>query len=115
MKKTTIINHNRDYKRVYNRGTSVASSNVVTYVLKNKLGFNRVGITASKKIGNAVKRNRSRRVIRAAYAEVCEKLEPGYDIIFVARAKTYSAKTQEILKSMQYHLKKFGVLQWKIF
>ena len=37
---------------------------VVTYVLKNRAGTVRVGITTSKKIGGAVQRNRARRVIR---------------------------------------------------
>ena len=73
------------------RGTSYANPALVTYFMKNRAGICRIGITTSKKIGNAVERNKSRRLIRAAfqnvYKEYGEYLE-GYDFVFVARGRT---------------------------
>ena len=74
----------------------MASSVLVTYFLKNKLSAVRFGITTSKKIGNAVKRNRARRVIRAAFSELKNEVKNGSDFIFVARSKTGFVKSGEV-------------------
>lgn len=111
MKKQTTINKNKDFKRIYMRGKSLVSPCLVTYVLKNRKSETRVGITTSKKIGNAVHRNRARRIIRTAFSVLCEKAEKGFDIIFVARAKTSLVKMQVVLKDMEFQLKKLGVLK----
>ena len=58
---------NRDFKRLYARGRSFVTPLCVVYVMKNRLGVNRVGITTSKKIGCAVKRNRARRLLSEGY------------------------------------------------
>ena len=60
------LTRNNEFARAYTRGKSFVHPHVVLYVNKNRLGRTRVGITASKKIGNAVTRNRARRVLRAA-------------------------------------------------
>ena len=64
------LTRNNEFARAYTRGKSFVHPHVVLYVNKNRLGRTRVGITASKKIGNAVTRNRARRVLRAALYEV---------------------------------------------
>ena len=115
MGKLNCLNKNKDFKRVYAKGKFSSSPCLVTYVLKNKLNFkkniNRIGITASKKVGNAVQRSRCRRIIRAAYAQVNNFLVPGNDIVFVAREKTVKLKTQNILRDMKYQLKRLEVLE----
>lgn len=110
--KIAAINENRDFKRIYARGKSWVSPVLVTYICKNRGGRMRVGITASKKIGNAVKRNRSRRVIRAALQSLFPSLDTGrnVDIIFVARGKTPYVKSTAVEKAMAAHLKEAGLL-----
>ncbi len=105
MAKFAAISQNRDFRRLYRRKGEV-SPLLVTYVAKNKLGYNRVGITTGRKIGIAVKRNRARRVIREAYRAVEPLLSDknGWDIVFVARSKTCSCKMQQVLAVMQKHL-----------
>lgn len=71
----------------------------------------RVGITSSKKIGKAYQRNRARRVIRAAYAELAGRINGNYDIVFVARAATCSVKMQEVKKDMEKQLISLGVIK----
>ena len=65
---------------------------VVLYVNKNRAGHTRVGLTASKKVGNAVTRNRARRVMRAALSEVLRGDVGRYDIVLVARGITPQAE-----------------------
>lgn len=111
--KIIAINENRDFKRVYAKGRSSVSPVLVTYVCKNKGKHLRVGITASKKVGNAVKRNRSRRVIRAAFQTFLPQLDKNrnLDLIFVARGKTPYVKSTAVEKVMAAHLKEAGVIK----
>ena len=110
MKKYESLNRNQDFRRVYSKGKYISSPLLVTYILKNRCKSIRLGITTSKKIGNAVKRNRARRVLRAAYSSICEKLTGKFDIVFVARKSTFSIKSYDVLKEMSYQLRKLGVL-----
>ena len=108
--KSQTLKMNKDFRRLYYRGKSQASPCLVTYAVKNRLGETRVGITSGKKIGNAVKRNRSRRLIRAAFAALEGRLNDSYDIVFVARTKTPSVKMQIVLAQMEEQLAKLGML-----
>jgi ribonuclease P protein component len=74
LKQTVTIKSNCDFRRVYGKGKSFQGPALVSYVLKNRAGICRIGITTSKKTGNAVERNRSRRVIRAAYSMIEDKI-----------------------------------------
>ena len=93
--KIVAVNENRDFKRAYAKGKSS------------------VGITASKKIGNAVQRNRSRRVIRAAFQSLLPRMDKNrnLDLIFVARGKTPFVKSTAVQKVMEKHLKEAGILR----
>ena len=108
--KYTTITGNRDFQRLYRRGRSCVSPGLVTYALKNKNNNLRIGITTSKKVGKAVRRNRSRRVIRAAFSHLGVSAEAPYDIIFVARTRTAYLKSYEVENYMREHLHRLGVL-----
>ena len=105
------LKSNTDFRRAYGRGKAYTNPALVTYVNKTRAGICRVGITTSKKIGNAVQRNRARRVIRAAFAQLVGEVRPGYDIVFVARTKTVYKKSTEILEIMRMQLDSAGLLQ----
>lgn len=105
------ICQNHDFRRVYSRGKSYVTPAVVIYVLKNRTGRVRFGITTSKKIGNAVLRNRSRRIIKEAWRQIFPFVRPGCDYIFVARGKTPYLKMQDVKKHMQQQLGKAGFYQ----
>lgn len=104
------LNSNGDFRRLYNRGKTVTDPALVIYYSENRAGICRVGITTSKKIGNAVERNRSRRIIRAAAREVLADAEPRWDFVFVARSKTKYLKAGQIAFVMKKHLTEAGVL-----
>lgn len=105
------IKKNNEFRRAYLKGQSYVSPVLVTYVLKNRREFSRFGITTSKKIGNAVKRNRSRRIVKEAYRRMLPSLKSGYDVVFVARGKTPYSNVEEVYKHMQQHMKKAKVLK----
>ena len=101
---------NNDFRRVYAKGKSYVSPVVVVYVLKNRRKILRVGITTSKKIGNAVQRNRSRRVIREAFRQIMPGVTTGFDLFFVARGRTPFVKSTEVQRHMEKQLKAAGLL-----
>lgn len=109
MSEFITLKENRDFSRLYRRGKSYVSPVLVTYISKNKFNNLRYGITTGKKIGNAVKRSRSRRIIRAAFRHISPELKKGYDFIFVARSKTPFVKSTDIEKAMTEHFKKAGL------
>ncbi|MBQ7549045.1 MAG: ribonuclease P protein component [Clostridia bacterium] len=112
MPKITVLKRNSDFRRAYGRGKSFSDPALVTYVLNNnRAGICRVGITASKKIGNSVERNRCRRIIKAAYVSLAPSVKGRYDLVFVARSKTKYLKSTDIERIMYRHLIKAGVVE----
>ena len=108
--KFAVINANKDFRTLYYRGKSQVHPALVTYVRKNRAGLPRAGITASKKLGGAVQRNRCRRVIREAYRQLLPEIRGGWDLVFVARTRTLYMKSTEVRRVMEAQLQKAGVL-----
>ena len=73
------LTKNKEFSRIYARGKSYVHPNLVLYVAKNRLGYTRIGLTATKKVGHAVQRNRARRIMRAALSEHLSQNIGGYD------------------------------------
>ncbi|MCD7723885.1 MAG: ribonuclease P protein component [Clostridiales bacterium] len=109
--KSDTIKENKDFRKMYYCAKSKASPTLVTYVMKNRRGETRYGITSGKKIGNAVSRNRARRIIRAAFACLECRLCGNFDIVFVARTKTTTVKMQQVLRDMEKQLKDLGAIK----
>lgn len=105
------LKENWAFSRAYKRGKSFVSPGLVTYVVKNNTNNLQIGITTSKKIGKAVQRNRCRRIIRAAFYEIAHEVKEGFDIVFVARAKTPYLKSTDILCAMKNHLQQANVMK----
>lgn len=108
--KAQTLKENKDFRRLYYRGKSEASSVLVTYAMKNRKGKNCYGITSGKKIGGAVQRNRARRVIRVAFANLEPQINGSWDFVFVARTRTTEVKSQEVEKSMRKQLILLGAI-----
>ncbi len=104
------LTNNPDFRRLYNRGINVTHPALVIYYSKNRAGICRIGITTGKKIGNAVERNRSRRVIKEAFRSVCPNLIPQYDIVIVARSKTKYVKSTRLAEIMTGIFESQGML-----
>lgn len=108
MKNTVSLKENRIFRSLYGR-KGIVTPEFVLYYRKNRLGFNRLGITVSKKIGHAFERNRSKRVIREAYRLNEIGLKTGYDLVFVARTRTKEVSSDLIRIRMKDIFEKEGL------
>lgn len=95
-----VLNKNFEFKRVYRHGKSIVCPAAVIYVMPQKFHCVRTGITASKKLGCAVVRNRARRVIKAAFTPLLPSISGSYDIVIVCRSATASFKSDEAARQI---------------
>ena len=111
MKRTETLKNNFEFRRVYLKGDSFKHPALILYLIKNRAGICRIGITTSKKIGNAVERNRCRRIIRAAYSSIEDRIEGNYDFVLVARTKTVFLKSTDIENILLSQMQQAGVIR----
>ena len=109
MKCTKSMKLNKDFKRMYYRGKSAVTGNVVVYTGKNRMKFNRIGITCGKTIGKAVKRNRVKRLIKESYRLIEKRLCLGNDIVIVARTRAVSSKFKYVMNDLEKAFGKLGL------
>jgi ribonuclease P protein component len=85
VKRKFRLTNSTDFKRVRRFGKSYAHPLIVLVVQPGESAHSRFGIAASRNIGNAVKRNRAKRRLRAALQPYLADIMPGWDAILIAR------------------------------
>ncbi len=100
MKKENRLKLNRDFRRLYAKGKNVACGCVAVYAVRTKRETVRAGLTVGKGIGNAVKRNRAKRLLRAAFDSACVNVKGGYDVIIVARNRIDGKKSSQVTRDL---------------
>lgn len=85
-----------DFRKVWSEGRSWAHPLFILWALPNHLNRTRIGITASRKVGNAVARNRARRLLREAARHTYRGISVGWDIVLVARSALLRAKMSQV-------------------
>ena len=108
MLKKDILRKKEDFTRVYKKGKSTGERYVVVFCLKNGTDHNRIAFLASRKVGNSVRRNRARRLMRESVRQIGD-LEQGYDIIFIARNTINDRNCADVKKSIEAALKRLKI------
>ena len=96
----------RALRRLYKQSASYVSPALVVYLKETRAGFSRLGITAGKKIGSAVLRNRAKRVIREAYRALEPEFKKDVDMVIVARKRAAFIKSDVVKSEFEALIKK---------
>ena len=114
MKKEFRIKKNKEFQSVFKKGQSFANRQFVIYKLeKAEQEHFRIGLSVSKKIGNAVKRNQIKRYVRQAFLELEGMLENKYDYVIIVRKPVAEMSFEEVKNSLVNILKIAKVLSRK--
>lgn len=108
--KIQSMDQNGQFRRLYRRGKVQVTPTMVVYALPNGQKGRRLGITAGKKVGGAVSRNRAKRRIRELFRISQEQLKNGYDFCIVARTRTVDAPYGKLVRDFRYAMEQLEVL-----
>ncbi|MHB1293368.1 MAG: ribonuclease P protein component [Anaerolineae bacterium] len=99
-----------DFRRVHAEGRSWSNRLLVLSKYPNGLPNSRFGFSVSRRVGNAVKRNRIRRLLREAVRQKIDVISAGWDVVFIARKGVVDADLQAIDGSMCHLLRLASLL-----
>ncbi|MCR8658471.1 ribonuclease P protein component [Paenibacillus endoradicis] len=112
MRRKLRLRNREDFGRVYRGGKSFANGQFVVYWSRQPIAEPfRLGISASKKIGNAVVRNRMRRVIKEIVRHMEQEIAQNVDFILIVRKPAVSMSYTELDRSIHHVLRKGGLLK----
>jgi ribonuclease P protein component len=97
MKREKRLTKPEQYTSVYDAGITQVDRFLVLKAKPNHLEYSRVGISVSKKVGNAVIRNRVKRILREILRLTTKK--PGWDIVVIARSPSAGSEYKVLEKS----------------
>src|SRR5262249_4613626 len=105
------LTRERDYRAVYDRGRASRAPALVCLGLEVQGEPTRVGIVASKKVGDAVRRNRAKRRLREAVRLVWPEVgETGWHVVVIATSSTGTLDFGDLVESLRRGLAQVGVL-----
>lgn len=110
MKKTYRLKREKDFQAMFKAGHSVANRRFVIYSSDNDQGHFRLGLSVSKKLGNAVVRNRVKRQLRHLIHEIRLTL-PAKDILIISRKGVEELSYQEMRSNLHHVLKLANLYQ----
>lgn len=90
------LRRSSDYRRVLVKGARYRTSHFAIRMMENPLGRQRLGLTASRKSGNACARNRIKRRLREYFRLNRDKMPPDTDMVFIALKGAASLETADI-------------------
>jgi ribonuclease P protein component len=109
MKQYTKLRFNYEFARVYRKGRRVSGRVLTMHYLRRPNRGLRTGVTVSRRLKGAVKRNRFKRLIRESFRLLKPDLESGYDIIIMGRADSSIPDYETVRQDMIRLFKRVGI------
>jgi ribonuclease P protein component len=99
------LSRSAEFERVYRQGRSTGNRYLVLYAFANPSAQGpRLGLSVSRKVGGAVERNRVKRLLREGFSRFEPELDPGQDVVVVARPTVLDLAEREGLAGLQASL-----------
>ena len=111
MKREFRLTQSSDFKRVRQLGKSYAHPLIVLVILANEKDKSRFAVSAGRSVGNAVERNRAKRLLREAVRPKIHQIPPGWDVVIIARRGAGQVHLSEIDQTITNLLKRAGILK----
>ena len=109
MNRSYSLKRHKEFRYTYARGRSQSASLFTLVYARSRNESVRVGFSVSKRVGNAVQRNRAKRRMRAALTAMIGEISGGWNVIFIARPEVLDAPFAEIGKQMESLLRRAGL------
>ena len=109
MNRTYSLKRHKEFRYTYRNGKRVNSACFTLISVKNRTDKLQVGFSVSKKIGNAVRRNRCKRRLKACFAGLLPVVREGSNLIFVAKKEALSVRFSDMQDLMLKAIKKAGL------
>jgi len=103
------ISKKKEYKKIYKNGRRVSGKFIIVFVMRNFSKNSRFGVVTSRKLGNAVKRNRTRRKLRAVIRQNMERMKNYADVVIVAKKSAVDADFYLLEKDFLFVMRKAGL------
>lgn len=110
MERQLRLRRDADFARLRREGRAYHSRWMIVSAAANGLTHNRYGFVTSKQVGGAVQRNRVRRLLREAVRALHPTLQPGYDIVLVARQALAQEPYVAVLRIVASQLQQAGLV-----
>lgn len=108
-RKITILKNRREISTVFADGRSYTNRLFILYKLPTEKTDSRIVFCVGRRSGTAVRRNRIRRRVKEAFFELAPSIQPGFDLVLIARGAVHQEKYMGIISSLKEILKKTGI------
>lgn len=100
------INQGRDFRNIYKNGKRIPGRYILVFFRPGEEETSRIGFVVSKKVGNAVIRNRAKRRLRSLLHDIMPGINRPYDIVINARPSIKASSTEELQQDIMQALKR---------
>jgi len=113
MQRRYRLRRDQDFQRLRREGRVYRHPMLTLSLMPNGLAHNRYGFVVTRHLGNAVKRNRVRRLLREAARRLHPRLAAGYDMVFITRPEIARRPLVEVFQTLEALLRRAGVVEEK--